>query len=198
MRRSQDFESACVPRSELLTLREARAVFYRRNGFPEDGGAADHRWSPFACRDLKAHLPNFKWRRRALPIHDLHHVITGYEFSPYGEFEMSAWEFAAGRYPHVLSTLFCLPLVSMGAVLIPRRTFTAFVRGRSSSTLYSLSDIDALLEMTVFEVQRERVPAENVRARGADIGAFVVLVMASVLLIASPVLLVTTIWFVWG
>jgi ubiquinone biosynthesis protein Coq4 len=64
-------------------------------------------------------LPNFKWRRRALPIHDLHHVIAGYEFSSYGEFEMSAWEFAAG--PHVLSTLFCLPLVSMGAVVIRAR-----------------------------------------------------------------------------
>jgi hypothetical protein len=78
---------------ELVTLREARALFYRRNGFPEDGGAAGQRWSPFGCRDLKAYLPNFKWRRRALPIHDLHHVITGYEFSPSGEFEMAAWEF---------------------------------------------------------------------------------------------------------
>jgi hypothetical protein len=197
MKYEQVLEPACVPDRAQLTLREARAIFYRGNGFPEDGGAAARRWSPFACRDLKAHLPNFKWRRRALPIHDLHHVITGYEFSPLGEFEMSAWEFAAGRYPHVLSTLFCLPLVSMGAVVIPRRTFAAFVRGRKSSTLYSVQDIDAQLEMTVSDVRRERVPAENVRANGRDVAAFVLLVTASALLIASPVLLASAIWLLW-
>lgn len=197
MKHVQVFESACIPHHTALTLREARAIFYRRNGVPEDGGAADRRWSPFACRDLKAHLPNFKWRRRALPLHDLHHVITGYEFSPYGEFEMSAWEFAAGRYRHVLSTLFCLPLVSMGAIAIPKRTFTAFVRGRNSRTLYSVHDIDALLDKTVSDVQREHVPAENVRASSRDAGAFVLLVTASVLLIASPVLLVSAIWLLW-
>ena len=171
-----------------LTLREARAAFYRRNGFPQDGGADEHRWSPFGCRDLKAHLPNFKWRRRALPVHDLHHVLTGYEFSPCGEFQISAWEFAAGRYPNALSTLFCLPLVCMGAVVIPRKTFAAFVRGRRSKTLYFVHDVDALLDRTVRDVQCEFLPSGSARANGRDWGAFVVLVAASALAIAIPFL----------
>lgn len=33
------------------------------------------------------------WRKKAVPYHDLHHVLTGYPFSPAGEFEMAAWEF---------------------------------------------------------------------------------------------------------
>ena len=98
------------------SLKEAVAQFYTRHGLPVDGGVSAKRWSPVGCRDLKVYLPNFEWRRRALPLHDIHHVLTGYPFRPTGEFEMAAWEFAAGRYPNPLSTLFCLPLVSMGGL----------------------------------------------------------------------------------
>lgn len=181
----------------LLTLREARAAFYRHNGFPADGGAQEQRWQPFACRDLKVHLPNFKWRRRALPVHDLHHAITGYRFSPQGEFEMAAWEFAAGRYPHALSTLFCLPLVSMGAAVIPRRTFAAFVRGRHSRTLYQEGDLVALLDRPLLAAQLQCLPPGKVRARWRDWAAFVVLVAASTLVIASPLLLVLAALLLW-
>lgn len=181
-----------------MTLREARAVFYRREGFSSDGGASGHRWSPFACRDLKVYLPNFQWRRRALPVHDLHHVITGYRFSPCGEFEMAAWEFAAGRYPNVLSTLFCLPLVSMGAAVIPKRTFAAFVRGRRSKTLYDERNLDTLLDKAVRDAQRKCLPAGAVSADYRDWGAFVVLVTASALVISSPFLLVSSMFFFWG
>lgn len=181
----------------LQTLREARAVFYRRNGFPPDGGAHEHHWMPLACRDLKVHLPNFKWRRRALPVHDLHHAITGYRFSPHGEFEMAAWEFAAGRYPHLLSTLFCLPLVSMGAAMIPKRTFAAFVRGRRSRTLYCERDLDALLDRPLRDAQLKCLPAGTVRAGWQDRGAFVALVAASALMIASPFLLVSAALLLW-
>jgi hypothetical protein len=181
----------------LLTLREARAAFYRRNGFPLDGGADEQRWRPFACRDLKVYLPNFKWRRRALPVHDLHHAITQYGFSPSGEFEMAAWEFAAGRYPHPLSTVFCLPLVSMGAVVIPKRTFAAFMRGRRSKTLYHECDLAALLDKPLRDAQLECLPSGTVRAGYRDWGAYVLLVSTSALVTLSPFLLVAATLFLW-
>jgi hypothetical protein len=181
----------------LLTLREARAVCYRRSGFPPDGGVHEHRWMSFACRDLQVHLPNFKWRRRALPVHDLHHAITGYRFSPQGEFEMAAWEFAAGRHPHMLSTLFCLPLVSVGAAVIPKRTFAAFVSGRRSRTLYCERDLDALLDKPLRDAQLKCLPSGTVRAGWRDWGAFVVLVVASLLVIGTPFLLATAALFLW-
>jgi hypothetical protein len=124
-------------------------------------------------------------------------VITGYEFSPSGEFEMAAWEFAAGRYPHVLSTLFCLPLVSMGALMVPGRTYAAFVRGRNSKTLYSVSEVEALLDRTVRDVQHESVPMGRVPASVQDIAAFLLLVTLSTLLIASPALLAVIVWILW-
>lgn len=189
--------SGPVDCDEQLTLREARDVFYRGNNFALDGGVHDRHWSPLACRDLKVHLPNFQWRRRALPLHDLHHVITNYEFSPHGEFQMAAWEFAAGRYPSALSTVFCLPLVSLGAAVIPRKTFVAFVRGRHSKTLYFARNVDALLDRTVDDVRREYLPAEAVTADARDWGAFVLLVAMSSVVLMSPLAVLSALWLIW-
>ena len=196
MQRADIHNEVCAASDRALTtLREARIAFYHQNGFSEDGGVTNQRWSPFAFRAIKPQLPNFKWRRRALPIHDLHHVIAGYEFSPCGEFEMSAWEFAAGPYPNAWSTLFCLPLVTIGVTIIPRRTFKAFVRGRRSKTLYDASHVEALLDKSIAEVRRDCVPVEDVRASFRDVTAFAMLLSASLIVTVSPALLISALWF---
>jgi hypothetical protein len=37
-------------------------------------------------------LPNFRWRREILALHDLHHLLTGYEPDFEGELSLAAWE----------------------------------------------------------------------------------------------------------
>lgn len=168
------------------SLKEAITQFYRRHGFPNDGGVGAKRWSPVGCRDLKVYLPNFEWRRRALPLHDIHHVLTGYPFHPTGEFEMAAWEFAAGRYPNPLSTLFCLPLVSLGAFTIPKRSFSAFVRGKRSRTLYRGYSYSQLLERTVAEVRAEILPSSPIVPTPRLYAEYLALVACSASVVALP------------
>lgn len=171
-----------------ITLREAVSQFYLRHGFPEDGGVSADSWSPFGCRDLKVHLPNFAWRRKAIPFHDLHHVLTGYPFCPTGEFEMAAWEFAAGRYPNPLTTLFCIPLVGLGACLTPKRSLAAFVRGKHSQTLYTGRDYQELLDKSVAEVRAEILPNGPVAATPRHYLEYLALVTGSACVIALPFL----------
>lgn len=177
-----------------LTMRQARDQFYKNNGFPADGGVSHETWSIVGCRDLKVYLPNFEWRKKAIPKHDLHHIITGYPFSPAGEFQISAWEFAAGRYRNFFTTLFCLPLVSMGAIWIPKRTFAAFVRGRNSKTLYGETDYEKILAKTVEEVRRELLPQTTLKPLMADRISYLGLVTSSALVIAAPFVLLGIIW----
>jgi hypothetical protein len=168
------------------TLREAQAQFLSANGLSFDGGEHARAWN---CRigPLTLTLPNFAWRKRAIARHDLHHVITGYECGLVGEFEMAAWEFAAGRFDHVCATAFCLPLVTMGAVASPRRTFAAFMRGRTSETLYGSPVDRALLDMSL-QAARHRFAPPARRARTADRIAFLILAAQGGAIIAAPVL----------
>ena len=87
-------------------------------------------------------FPNFEWRRRAIAAHDLHHLMTGYPMTMRGEFQMAAWEFAAGRYRHWGATLFCAPLLVLGLVWSPPAMARAWRSGQRSRSLYSaLSEI---------------------------------------------------------
>lgn len=163
---------------QVASAGDALAAFHAAQGLPLDGGSTARRWA-ITLGPLSIPLPNFGWRSKALPVHDLHHLLTGYPCSPAGEFEMAAWEFAAGRYPHPAATAFCLPLVGFGAVLSPRRTFAAFLRGRGSRTLYAQGLTPEVLQTSVAQLQSVVLPAANRKPGGADRLAYLGLVLAS-------------------
>lgn len=139
------------------TLGDALARFPASNDVPADSGASARWWYP-GRGPMRIRLPNFEWRKRAIARHDAHHLLTGYPCTPAGEMQMAAWEFAAGRFPHAGATAFCLPLVGLGAMLLPRRTFLAFLRGRCSSTLYATALTEELLASRVTDLRERFAP----------------------------------------
>src|SRR5688572_30034252 len=85
---------------ENITMREARAMYFQANGFGASGGY-DDAWVDFKLGPIPLPFPNTKARIEAVRFHDLHHLLTGYDTDITGEFEISAWEIAAGckRFP---------------------------------------------------------------------------------------------------
>lgn len=171
---------------EAPTVRDALIDYYGRIGAPLDGsGALASRWAPLARWPLT--LPNFAWRRVALPVHDLHHVLLGYPCTPVGEFEMAAWEFAAGRFRHVGATAFCLPLVGLGALIQPRRSFAAFTRGCAGRSLYATGLTPELLASPVEDARRIVLPASARAPSWRDRIAYAAWVAAALAWIALPI-----------
>jgi hypothetical protein len=176
------------------TVKEALRWHYSANGFPVDGGRSAEEWAlrlgPFNLR-----LRNADWRRRALERHDVHHVLTGYECTPIGEMQIATWEFAAGPFPSLRSTVFCLPLVGVGALIIPRRSLAAFVRGRRSRTLYAAPLSTDFGSIDLAALRREVLPAAQPSMTLGDVGPYVVLVASSLALLFAPVaVLVALLW----
>jgi len=169
-------------------LRDALDGFASRNDL-SPARVDDTHWYPGRGL-LHVRLPNFAWRRRALPHHDAHHLLTGYPCTPSGEMQMAAWEFAAGRYPHAAATAFCLPLVGFGALLLPRRTFAAFVRGRRNRSLYATPFDDRLLDTRIDALQAQFAPQQDACANLRDVVAFARLVAWSLAWSLLPVLAV--------
>ena len=73
------------------TLRTALATYFEDNGFGKDGGYEDA-WVDFELGPIPLPFPNSAGRKRAVRLHDLHHIVTGYATDTLGEFEISAWE----------------------------------------------------------------------------------------------------------
>lgn len=172
-----------------ISVGAALALHYRASGLPEDGGRSLPCWSPLSLGPLKIELPNFRWRKRALPAHDVHHVLTGYPCTVAGELQIAAWEFAAGGFPGVLSTLFCLPLIAIGAVAMPPHSFAAFVLGRNSRSLHATPITPRLVATDLAELRRLCIPSSRPVVRCSDRAAYIGVVACSAALLAAPLVL---------
>jgi len=133
----------------VVTVADALEAFRAANNIPAREGAF------WICRvgPLLLKLPNFSWRRKAIPAHDIHHVLTGTPCTMQGECSMAAWEFGAGRMPHWGAALFCLPLAVAGAIFSPRQTWLAYRDGRQSRTLHDASTLEPILSMPLAQAR---------------------------------------------
>src|SRR5262245_59794893 len=77
-----------------LSMREALDLYFKRNGLSTEGYTAP----TFTLKllGIPFTFPSTTNRKRALPLHDLHHILTGYGTNWIGEAEISAWELCAG------------------------------------------------------------------------------------------------------
>ncbi len=151
-----------------LTLREARAEYFRFNGFGDDGGYND-KWVDFKLGPIPFPFPNTPQRLDAVRYHDLHHVMTGYQTDFTGELEISGWELGSGCFHKTAALILNLGGFAAGMFIAPRRAFRAFVRGRHSQNLYRHTFDDALLARKVGDMRRELDLEGEKRATATDV-----------------------------
>ena len=128
-------------------MQSARQAYFAANGFGADGGYGAP-WVDISLGPIPLGFPNWSSRKVAVAYHDLHHILTGYQTDWPGELEIAAWELGAGCKRMVAAWLLNLPALAGGALVMPRRTFAAFVRGRRSRSLYGES-LGAVLDLSV-------------------------------------------------
>lgn len=139
---------------ESVSLREARAGYFRENGFPEDGGYRA-RWVVLRVGGVPVSaFPNSDARRRAVLLHDLHHVLTGYATSWTGEAEIGAWELASGCRDYWAAWLLNAGAAAVGLLVSPRRTLDAYRRGRRTRNLYAEGFDERLLDESLGAARR--------------------------------------------
>jgi hypothetical protein len=142
---------------------EARDRFLASNGFHvEDYSAPTYtiKFWQFPVR-----FPNTKGHQWATPLHDLHHILTGYTTDWIGEAEIAAWELRAGCKTLVVYWLDVAGVV-IGLFISPARLWRAFVRAKGQRTLYHEPALcDSLSQMTVGEVRaRLGIPAGGLKS----------------------------------
>jgi hypothetical protein len=168
--------------AETSSVRAAREQYFVSNGFSDAGYTDD--WVKLKLGPFPITFPNTASRKRAIPLHDLHHVATGYPTTWIGEAEIGAWEVAGGCTDHWAAWVLNTGTFGYGLVLAPRRVYRAFMRGRKSRTLYHTGWDEALLELSVGQL-RERLQIDrNTRVTWRDRFAFA----GWVGLLASPTL----------
>ncbi|HYC57214.1 MAG TPA: hypothetical protein VEL28_19950 [Candidatus Binatia bacterium] len=161
--------------ADELSLGQARRLYFDANGFGEGGYEAD--WVRLQAGPLPIWFPNTASRVRSVRLHDLHHVVTGYDTTWTGESEIGAWELGSGCADHWAAWLLNFNAMAIGLAIAPRATYAAFRRGRRTCNLYGGEFDDAMLAERVGEIRRrlrlDTSPAASARpgAIRCDLGA---------------------------
>ena len=182
---------------DTLSLREARARYFESNGFGD--GGYDAKWVKLALGPIPFAFPNSAARVRAVRLHDLHHVATGYDTSVLGEAEIGAWEIGSSCRGFVAAWILNLYAMVLGFWIDPGAVFRAFVRGRRSGNLYAGVWDEALLEMRVGELRQQlRLTRPASAARLADRAAFLGWALAAAVfwLATSALVLAPLVWLI--
>jgi hypothetical protein len=151
-----------------LSTKDGRDAYLAANGFTVEGYTAPTFTLKFL--GIPKTFRNPPSRQRVVPLHDLHHVITGYGTDFVGEAEIGMWELRAGCTTGILYFLNGTAAL-FGLVIAPLRTLRAWRRARGCRSLYTLDlPYDALLALTIGELRaRTGVPAEGQADRAASL-----------------------------
>lgn len=162
-----------------MALLEARRLYFDANGFGEDGGYSK-RWFKVGWKWLALPLPNTASRVRAVRVHDLHHIATGYPTTWRGEAEIGAWELAGGCGDYGPAWLLNRYSFAVGLVIAPRRLWRAFLSGRHCKNLYVGDVSEDLLQESVGHLRYRLGLSDDVPGPGfADVRAFGATALAS-------------------
>lgn len=139
---------------ETRTVQQWMQDFYREKLFADDAESA--RWIFIRLGFIKIPFPNLKQRREAIWLHDLNHLLTGYDTSWTGEGEIAAWELASG-FPKNLWIGYVYPPMTflIGLLISPRKVVEAFRKGLGQKNIYKLQlERKTLEQLKIAELKR--------------------------------------------
>lgn len=99
-------------------------------------------------------LPNFKWRRELVVIHDAHHLITGFPTTVEGELCVAAWELGVRCYSDWRARALCLILMVVGVLSKPQKVLKAFRSGCELAPKYRSYKKYGLLNMELASINK--------------------------------------------
>lgn len=168
------------------TLRENRARYLEKNDFG-DGGYEDPWVTLKRIGPLKLGFPNTASRKRAIRLHDLHHVLAQYGTDWTGEAEIGGFEIGAGCGNHWAAWFLNASAMSFGLFIAPRATYRGYVRGRHARSLYDGEWREALLDENTGAMRKKLgLDAPERPASLADNAAFAVWAISTPLMFYGP------------
>ncbi|MBX3232183.1 MAG: hypothetical protein KIT84_19290 [Labilithrix sp.] len=141
------------PLPSSLSVRAARDAYLEENGFDVGGYTADT--FDVEAFGRKYTFTNSSDRKWAIPLHDLHHVATGYGTDLVGEAEIGAFELVGGCRTPVVYALNVVAVL-VGFALAPVRTLRAFLHARRAGAraLYrSVPSVDPVLDIPLGDLR---------------------------------------------
>ena len=135
---------------------DALAAYFERRGIkPRDESVEDwlrENWAYASIGGRRIPIKPLYGYKKVVVLHDVHHLVAGYDTTWTGEFEVAAWELGSGGCgPYRLMWMNRCLATFLGTLFAPLATWRAFRRGRTQHNLYRC-DVYRVLRQELDEV----------------------------------------------
>ena len=173
------------------TVNQSLQLYFIKENLGKDGGL-NEAWGRIRIWKFYIPIPNIKARKKVLVLHDIHHIVTGYNGDWKGEASIGAWEVASGCGEYLVAWYFNLGAMGVGLFIYPRSVFSAFIRGRRTENLYhhTISQEQAV-QMQVGELQKKLKLDNELRQKvsAGEIFSFLIWSLVALAVLVAPLAL---------
>jgi len=140
-----------------VTAHDALGEYFERRGIKPETESVDEwleeNWAYANILGRRVPIKPLYGYKKVLILHDLHHVVCGFDTTWAGEFQVAAWELGSGGCgPYLLMWNNRVLVAVLGAIFAPAKTWRAFRRGRGQHNLYRL-DCQSVLARDIDELR---------------------------------------------
>jgi hypothetical protein len=156
-----------------MRVEQGLDAYLAENGFTR--AEYDSKWTHASFLGVRFRIPNTPAHRRAIMLHDLHHVATGYGTDLAGEGEISAWELRRGLRGLGLYVGSIVAMGTLAGLLFEtRRTVRAWrCSPRGPSLFQDRRPYDEYGGLTIGELRSElKVPEQGLATRERQLHAY--------------------------
>ncbi|GAB2562683.1 hypothetical protein [Spirosoma areae] len=120
-----------------MNVEHALNNFYEQYGYGEEGGI-NNKWDMIKFGSIALPLPNLESRRKNIYLHDINHLVTGYDTTWKGESSVTSWEVATGGWGSIyFAWWLTLWGMAVGVMLYPKHSYQAFQAGLSMKSAFT-------------------------------------------------------------
>jgi len=172
-----------------MTLDKHLEEFYKNNNIPINGGVNDKTFK-FPVFGLNLTLPNPKFRREAIHIHDLQHVLNNCDTSWKGESFIAGWEISTGMWKYFPLGILSLWALGYSIWLYPKDAFLGYKKGSNCNGIIDLKKTrQEFLEMELNQLINLTTKNKEFRFGIKQSIGFVFWVLISQLILLAPILI---------
>ncbi|RYC68154.1 hypothetical protein [Spirosoma sordidisoli] len=120
-----------------MNIEHALNDFYEQHGYGV-GGGINKKWDMIKFGPIALPLPNLESRRKNIYLHDINHLVTGYDTTWKGESSVTSWEIATGGWGKIyFAWWLTLWGMAVGVMLYPKHSYNAFQAGLSMKSAFT-------------------------------------------------------------
>lgn len=160
----------------IVKIKAYLAQHYSEKAWMGENGGVDQAWIKVYVGPWDIMVPNTQARKRIVPYHDLHHLVSGYNNSRIGEGQVAAWELGTQCLISPLATLLNLFGMATGLLIDHRKVLAAYEHGRQCNNLYRIP-IARLMHQDVNSIRKlvnTKTRAPNKKLTYASFGFYAI------------------------